>query len=163
MCLHIHSLDRPPKFFLKKIIANFGFVPLKWSAQHIQNSHTLHFYPWYTDSVKRITLYSMTDSNTGAHCWKLISSYCSSTNLKVRTTIRYTVWSQPKFDVEVEEASTVIKKLTLNCWTYNSIFSKWKESFCVQKIGKEYRLFSLLNFPRAAIWIFMTSNGCRYC
>ena len=46
-------------------------------------------------------------------------------------------------------------KLTLNSWKLslklNYFKNKWKYNFCVQKNGYEYRLFSLLNFPGAAI------------
>ena len=54
--------------------------------------------------------------------------------------------------------STVIKKIDVKLLEIQSkfhfFFNKWKESFHVQKIGNENRLFSLLNFPRAAILNF---------
>ena len=49
-------------------------------------------------------------------------------------------------------------KWKLNCWKYslnfNSLKNKCKEHFNARKYGYEYRLFSLLNFPRAAILNF---------
>jgi len=41
----------------------------------------------------------------------------------------------------------------LEIWSkFQFFFNKWKEIFRVQKIWNECRLFSLLNFPRAAIF-----------
>ena len=46
-------------------------------------------------------------------------------------------------------------KLTLSRWKcslkLNDLKNNWKCNFSVPKSGHQYRLFSLLNFPRAAI------------
>ena len=60
-----------------------------------------------------------------------------------------------KDDNELKGNLHYYNKLTLNRWKLSLKFNypknNWKYDFSVQKNGYEYRLFLLLNFPRAAI------------
>ena len=58
-------------------------------------------------------------------------------------------------------------RFTLNFWKYSLKSNFFREqgnnNLVFQEFRYEYRLFLLLNFPRAVILDFMASFGCCYC